>query len=476
MRVLAVWAVLFAAYAATLGVDAVGGSDYAGDEPRHLLAAESIVSDFDIDLTRRVRHARLRGLPSRRPWAGRVGVLGRRLEPQGFGFALLISPAYALGGPTGRRAVPGRDRGARVRARRPGRAADRARAVGERRGAARRALAAGARARDQRLPRPDGGHGAGRRGAVPRCACASDPTSCSAVVGAALLALLPWLGPKFLLPAAPVGDRARALDGAARAPHGRARGGRDHGRARSSSTRRSTTACTAASMPSAVAASGAPATGADSARRATSSGCPGSPALWIDRDVGLLRWAPVLALSGFSAWLLWRSRRTHRAHSRPRRAARPRSAAGLSLLRLRSAVLVAAPSPRRRSTGEWFPARHVVAAFPIAAALAPGACATRRAPARCSARLTLLCSAWLVIALAFGNARRMGAPGRGRAVWAGGCRVLPRFGDPWANVNAAAVGLRFWRAAAGWRTWCDDATQLRTPPPPTPDPSPSSRG
>ena len=50
MRVLAVWAVLFAAYAATLGVDAVGSEDFAGDEPRHLLTAESIVSDFDIDL------------------------------------------------------------------------------------------------------------------------------------------------------------------------------------------------------------------------------------------------------------------------------------------------------------------------------------------------------------------------------------------------------------------------------------------
>ena len=50
MRVLAVWAVLFAAYAATLGVDAIGAADFAGDEPRHLLAAESIVSDRDVDL------------------------------------------------------------------------------------------------------------------------------------------------------------------------------------------------------------------------------------------------------------------------------------------------------------------------------------------------------------------------------------------------------------------------------------------
>ena len=51
MRALALWAVLFAAYAATLGIDAAGRSDYGGDEPRYLLVAESIVSDGDIDLT-----------------------------------------------------------------------------------------------------------------------------------------------------------------------------------------------------------------------------------------------------------------------------------------------------------------------------------------------------------------------------------------------------------------------------------------
>ena len=51
MRALALWAVLFAAYAATLGVNAAGPRDYGGDEPRYLLVAESIVSDGDIDLT-----------------------------------------------------------------------------------------------------------------------------------------------------------------------------------------------------------------------------------------------------------------------------------------------------------------------------------------------------------------------------------------------------------------------------------------
>ena len=44
-RTLALWLLLFAAYAATLGLSAFGNSDYGGDEPHYLLAAESIVED-----------------------------------------------------------------------------------------------------------------------------------------------------------------------------------------------------------------------------------------------------------------------------------------------------------------------------------------------------------------------------------------------------------------------------------------------
>ena len=44
------WLVLFAAYAATLGLPRSARRDYARDEPHHLLAAESIVSDRDVDL------------------------------------------------------------------------------------------------------------------------------------------------------------------------------------------------------------------------------------------------------------------------------------------------------------------------------------------------------------------------------------------------------------------------------------------
>ncbi len=51
MRLVGLWILLVAVYAATLGIPAERGTDYAGNEPHHLLAAESIVSDHDFDLT-----------------------------------------------------------------------------------------------------------------------------------------------------------------------------------------------------------------------------------------------------------------------------------------------------------------------------------------------------------------------------------------------------------------------------------------
>jgi hypothetical protein len=49
-RAAALWLLLFAAYASTLGLHAFGNSDYGGDEPHYLLAAKSIVEDGDIDV------------------------------------------------------------------------------------------------------------------------------------------------------------------------------------------------------------------------------------------------------------------------------------------------------------------------------------------------------------------------------------------------------------------------------------------
>src|SRR6266536_4990882 len=99
MRLFALFLILLAAYAATISVPARPGLDYAGSEPHHLLAAESIVSDRDVDLRDEYRdRAYAEWYPGRLRTDGRL-VGGRLVEPHGVGFALLIAPAYALGGP-----------------------------------------------------------------------------------------------------------------------------------------------------------------------------------------------------------------------------------------------------------------------------------------------------------------------------------------------------------------------------------------
>src|SRR3954451_17045806 len=104
VRLLGLWILLVAVYAATLGIPATHGSDYAGNEPHHLLAAESLVSDRDVDLADEYRErAYASWYPGELKTDGRI-VDGRLVEPHGVGFAVLIAPAYAIGGP---RAVQG---------------------------------------------------------------------------------------------------------------------------------------------------------------------------------------------------------------------------------------------------------------------------------------------------------------------------------------------------------------------------------
>ncbi len=423
MRVLAVWAVLFAAYAATLGVDAIGAADFAGDEPRHLLAAESIVSDRDVDLRDEfAARASADFHPEALRPRGRV-VLGRQLEPQGFGFALLIAPAYAIGGAAGvelflaaiaalgfalavlvaRRIVP-----------EPWASA----------GALLVGLSPPALAHATTVY-PDALAGTVLAGAaLAALRLRERPELGSAVAGAALLALLPWLGPKFLLPAAPVA--IAIVRWTAR------RGQRTAALAAAEIMVASLVVCATINdrlygglVPSAVAASGDPPTGASSVADYVDR-VPRLAALWIDRDAGLLRWAPVLGLCLYAIWLLWRSRRAHVARVVAERGD-AEAAAELCLL-VCAGVLVVAAFAAPSLTGEWFPARHLVAALPLAAALVSWG--LRHAPRTGAVlgALTLLASLWLALAFAFGDADGWVDPGvdapLGPAV-----ELLPRFAD-----------------------------------------------
>ena len=97
-RTLLLWLLLFAAYAATIGLNAFGTSEYAGAEPHHLLIAESIVEDGDFDLRNQYAARAYEDFyPCELRAQGRE-TEGRLHEPYGIGFAAFIAPAYALGG------------------------------------------------------------------------------------------------------------------------------------------------------------------------------------------------------------------------------------------------------------------------------------------------------------------------------------------------------------------------------------------
>jgi hypothetical protein len=97
----ALWLVLFAVYAGTIGMRAFDHAQYAGKEPHYLLTAKSLVEDGDADLTDEYRSGgysefypgtlRPQGLVTR----------GRLDEPHGVGFPVLIAPAFAIAGAKG---------------------------------------------------------------------------------------------------------------------------------------------------------------------------------------------------------------------------------------------------------------------------------------------------------------------------------------------------------------------------------------
>src|SRR5204862_3107617 len=100
-RSAALWLVLFAVYAGTIGLRAAGDSQYAGAEPHYLLTAKSLVDDGDVDLA---DDYRARGYRDFYPGTLRPeGLLtrGRLDEPHGVGFPLLIAPAFAVAGAKG---------------------------------------------------------------------------------------------------------------------------------------------------------------------------------------------------------------------------------------------------------------------------------------------------------------------------------------------------------------------------------------
>jgi hypothetical protein len=447
VRLLALWLVCFGAYAATLGTNAVRGSDYAGHEPHHLLAAASIADDGDVDLTNQYATRAYAGFHRGVLQSSGKPIRGRLHEPEGIGFALLIAPAYALGGPKAVElwlaaiAALGFVLAARL-----------GRFLVPEPWASTGALLVG-------LSPPALGYAATVAPELTAGALLAGGALCAlslreraragaALGGAALIAALPWLGPQFLVPAVPVA--VVLVRWTLRA-------------------RRRLVALLAGELvlaslvfyvslndvlyggvtPYAAARGGAP-TGAELPLGYVER-APRLVALWLDRDAGLLRWAPVLALAFFAAWLLWRSRRDYLARAVPARA-EAELAAGLLLAVCAGALLVAAfAAPTLR--GPWFPGRHLVPALPCAAALVGWG--LRHAPRTGAAlgALTLLASGWLLVQVWTGRAGW--SPPASRAPLGPLADALPRYGtgSVWAAVVAAALAAVL--AAVVAREWRD---------------------
>jgi hypothetical protein len=227
------------------------------------------------------------------------------------------------------------------------------------------------------------------------CAAASydEPRPAPAFGAAAMLAVLPWLDPRYALPAVPVAAALYLFCRRGRRPtlgliavelvaasvvlyatlNERVYGGPTPWSA----------------FPSGVSATGAASIAEHFAR------APRLLTLWLDPGVGLLRWAPIFVLVPFAAWLLWRSRREGLARVIPERAS-AEAAAALALAVIAGVLLVAAFLVPSIDT-EPFAARHLVPALPFAAA--PVAWGLRHAP-RVGAALgafSLGASAWLFI-------------------------------------------------------------------------------
>jgi hypothetical protein len=101
-RAIAIWAAVLAVYCVTLAFDSAPGRSFTAGETRVLLVTKSIVDDGDIDLRNQYREQQWREFtPQRVP--PRAGVLsgGQLLEPIGIGLPLIVAPAYAIGGATG---------------------------------------------------------------------------------------------------------------------------------------------------------------------------------------------------------------------------------------------------------------------------------------------------------------------------------------------------------------------------------------
>lgn len=443
-RAAAVWLVLFLVYAATLGLDAFPGSDYGGDEPHYLLAAASIVEDGDVDLLDEYRTRAFADFYPLTLDAHGSPSGGRLLELHGVGFPALIAPAFAAGGPQAVElmlAAIAALAGAlayllALRVTPDPWALGAALAVG----LSPPLLAYGS------AVYPELAAGAALAGAALLAQrLATRPSRASTVACFVLLAVMPWLGVKYVPAALVVGFFAvRALWGAGRRM--RAVGGLEIAAVSAFLYVSLNQALYGGLTPYAVGVTTEADSAGDYANRAFRLA-----ALLVDRDYGLLRWAPVLALAAVGTWLLWHARREHLTSALPTRHD-AETTASLCAAAIGAQLLVAtflAPT----MFGFFFPGRHLVAALPLAVPLV--AWGLRRLPRLGAALATIgvTASVWLYADLRLGDGSLVS--GLPDAPWGPLEAAFPYFGESPLPYALAAVGGAGLLLAVGldWLRW-----------------------
>jgi hypothetical protein len=446
-RAAALWLVLFAAYAATVGLPAFGTSQFGGDEPHYLLTAESIVSDGDIDVRNQYATKAYRDwYPYVLERRGRL-TNGQANEPQGAGFALVIAPAYALGGPLAVQLLL-----AAIAALAFVVAAQLARWIVPEPWATWAALACGLSPpalASATAVSPELTAGALIATASLLALKVRENPRIRWVAGAALaLGALPWLALQFVVAGLVVGlamfrwvrRRARGFALLVEVEVLLFSG------------------VMFVTIDDQLFGGFTPAAAAVPGDRLGDlhamdfvDRVPRLVALWLDRTYGALRWAPVIALAFYALWLLWRSRRDHIARALPERV-EVEVAALLCALVCGAQVLVAAfVAPTM--FGFFFPGRYLLAALPVAVALV--AWGMRNAPRAgvVLAALTVGTSVWWYAELRIDGGAIVGPSSR--APLGALDRALPLFGSGSASatvalaaVCAALVALVAWE----WRS------------------------
>jgi hypothetical protein len=384
--------VLTAAYASTLGMDAVPGHDYAGDESHYLLAARSLAKQRNLDVRDDYRALAWRDFDTAPPKPQGVLREGARYEPHSIGLPLLAAPFYALGGAKAVELMI-----AAVLAAGMACAYLLARRVVPDPWCAYAALAVG-------LSPPLVAHGT---------AVVPEPVAAAALAGAALCAArlrerasrgatfacfvllgsLPWLGLVFVAPGIVIAWSAvRSLRRAGRGLLALA--GTEVAFFSLALLVGLNEALFGGPTPHAADAPGVSATGADSLSDYLGRSWR-IVALFLDQHYGLVRWAPVTALIFAGVWVLYRSARERLG----------RAIAGLDeelgvarlcgFAALTTVVTAALFIPRLDSNG--FPGRPLVAVLPLTVPLV--ALGLRQSP-RIGAALALLSvagSVWIWI-------------------------------------------------------------------------------